>query len=162
MKETGISVLARHDVMKILAVASDGGHWIELIRITKALEQDFKLCYAGTNRNQALSVSGNRFYRITDFSRTDCYKFVPVFFQALRIILKERPDAVITTGAAPGVVAVLVAALFRRKTVWIDSIANVNHLSLSGRIASRFVSRTYTQWEEPATGKIWFAGNVLG
>lgn len=147
---------------KILAVASDGGHWIELIRIAKALEQDFELCYAGTNRNQALSVSGNRFYKITDFSRTDCYKLFAVLFQALRILVRERPYAVITTGAAPGGIVVLIAALLRIRAVWIDSVANVRHLSLSGRIASLFVSRTYTQWEELATGKIRFAGNVLG
>lgn len=147
--------------MKILAVASDGGHWIQLIRITKVLEQDFELVYVGTNRNQASFVSQHTFYKITNFSRTDCYKFFPVFFQTLRIILKERPDAVITTGAAPGVVTILLAALFRKKSVWIDSIANVRHLSLSGQIASLFASRTYTQWKELAKGKILFAGNVL-
>jgi len=148
--------------MKILAVASDGGHWVELIRITKSLERDFSLCYVGTHENQASSVGGNKLYKISDFSRTDCYKFVLVFFQAVRILIKEKPDVVITTGAAPGGVMVFVATLLHKRTVWIDSIANVVHLSLSGSIASLFVSKIYTQWEELATGKIKFAGNVLG
>lgn len=148
--------------MKILAVASDGGHWVELLRITRPLEKDFTLCYAGTHRNQASSVSGNVFHKISDFSRTDCYKLVAVFFQAARIMIKEKPDVVISTGAAPGGVTILVAALLRKKTVWIDSIANVRRLSLSGRIASFFVSRVYTQWKELATGSVRFAGNVLG
>lgn len=148
--------------MKILAVASDGGHWVELIRITKSLERDFSLCYVGTHNNQASSAGKNRFYKISDFSRTDCYKFILVFFQSMRILIKEKPDVIITTGAAPGGVVVFVAALLRKRTIWIDSIANVNHLSLSGRIASLFVSRVYTQWKEIETGRIKFAGNVLG
>lgn len=74
----------------------------------------------------------------------------------------EKPDAVITTGAAPGLVAVFIARLMRKRTVWIDSIANAAHLSLSGRIASHFVSRTYTQWPDLATGRVLFAGNVFG
>ena len=76
-------------------------------------------------------------------------------------MIREKPDVVITTGAAPGGVLILVAALLRKKTVWIDSIANVHRLSLSGRIASFFVSRTYTQWKELTNGNIRFAGNVL-
>lgn len=147
--------------MKILAVASNGGHWIQLIRITKPMEKDFTLCYVGTHRNQAFSVGGNVFYKISDFSRTDCHKLVFVFFQALRILMKEKPDVVISTGAAPGGMLILAGVLLRKKTIWIDSFANVSRLSLSGRIVSFFASKIYTQWRELATGKVKFAGNVL-
>ena len=78
------------------------------------------------------------------------------------MIRQEKPDAIITTGAAPGLVFLLAGKLLGRKTIWIDSIANVEHLSASGRMASKFVSRTYTQWKDLATGKIQYAGNVFG
>ncbi len=77
-------------------------------------------------------------------------------------MIREKPDVVITTGAAPGLVAVFIAMLMRKRTIWIDSIANVAHLSLSGRIASHFVSRTYTQWQDLATERVLFAGNIFG
>lgn len=147
--------------MKILAVASNGGHWVELIRITKSMEREFKLCYIGTNAHQSLSVEGNVFYKISDFSRADCYKLIFVSFQAVRILIKENPDAIITTGAAPGAIFLLIATLFRKKTIWIDSIANVRRLSLSGRIVSLFASRIYTQWKELESKKVIFVGNVF-
>jgi UDP-N-acetylglucosamine:LPS N-acetylglucosamine transferase len=75
---------------------------------------------------------------------------------------KEKPDAIITTGAAPGLICVFAGWLLRRKTIWIDSIANVNRLSLSGRIAALFVSRVYTQWQHLATDKIHYAGDIFG
>jgi UDP-N-acetylglucosamine:LPS N-acetylglucosamine transferase len=80
----------------------------------------------------------------------------------MKTIRKEKPEAIITTGAAPGLVYLLAGKLLGRKTIWIDSIANAEHLSASGRMASRFASRTYTQWENLATGKIQYAGNVFG
>lgn len=149
--------------MKILAVASDGGHWVELCRIMRPMEKIFSIHYVGTHINQSSEINGNRFYRINDFSRTDWYKFILVLFQAIQILLRTKSDVVITTGAAPGLIMVFVGWLFRKKTIWIDSLANVEHLSLSGRIASLFVSRVYTQWEGLQNGKkIVFAGNIIG
>jgi len=147
---------------KILAVASGGGHWQQLLRITEAMHDDFELCYVCTRPDMASSVQGAAFHTISDFSRSGCFRIIPASFQAIRIIIRENPDAVITTGAAPGLVAVFVARLLRKRTVWIDSIANAARLSLSGRIASHFVSRTYTQWQDLETGRVLFAGNVFG
>jgi len=148
--------------VKILAVASSGGHWIELLRITKALENIFEICYVSTLSDRGNSVKGQHFYMISDFSRTDAMKIVPVFVQALKIVRSENPNVIITTGAAPGLVMVFIGWLFRKKTVWIDSLANVRRLSLSARIASLFVSRIYTQWKElQRDGRVFYAGNVL-
>jgi hypothetical protein len=58
-------------------------------------------------------------------------------------------------------IVLFVAKLFCKKTVWIDSIANVEHISFSGKIASKFATKTYTQWKSLATSKILYAGNVL-
>ena len=107
-------------------------------------------------------VEGQKYCLTTDFSRSDAWKLIPSFFKALKTIHQEKPDAIITTGAAPGLVYLLAGKLLGRKTIWIDSIANAEHLSASGRMASRFASRTYTQWKDLAVGKIQYAGNVFG
>lgn len=107
-------------------------------------------------------VEGHRFYKIKDFSRWDAYKVVPAFFSAMNTVRKENPNVVITTGAAPGLIVLFAAFCLGKKTVWIDSIANVNHLSLCGRIAKKFASRFYTQWEDLAQDGVHFAGNVIG
>lgn len=147
---------------KVLAAASIGGHWIQLLRMTKSLEVKYEVVYLSTHPRCATMVAGNKFYLMDDYSRWDAWKMVPSFFKLLRIVWKERPDAIITTGAAPGLICILVGKLLCRKTIWVDSIANVEHLSASGRIASMFSSRVYTQWEDLANGKIVFAGNIIG
>jgi exopolysaccharide biosynthesis glucuronosyltransferase PssD len=58
----------------------------------------------------------------------------------------ERPDVVISTGAAPGYIAIRLGKLLGAKTVWLDSIANVEHLSMSGALVGRYADLWLTQW----------------
>ena len=143
---------------KVMAVASIGGHWIQLLRIARPMEEHYEMVYVSTHPKCATMVEGQKYCLTTDFSRSDAWKLIPSFFKTLKTIHQEKPDAIITTGAA----YLLAGKLLGRKTIWIDSIANVEHLSASGRIASKFASCTYTQWKDLVSGKIQYAGNVFG
>ena len=130
--------------LKVFAVASIGGHWVQLLRIAKALEKEFDVVYMSTHEKCATMVEGRVYYSMNDFSRWDFYKMFPELLHSIYIICKEKPSIVITTGAAPGLVCLFAAKICGIRTVWIDSIANVEHISFSGRIASKFASRIYT------------------
>lgn len=147
---------------KIMAVASIGGHWVQLLRLAKPLEEQYEVVYVCTHPKCQTMVEDREFYLMKNFSRWDAWKCVPAFFHMLGIILKVRPKAIITTGAAPGLVSILVGKMLFIKTIWIDSVANVQHLSFSGRIATMFASKTYTQWNDLATEKVAYAGNIIG
>ncbi len=148
--------------MTVIAVASLGGHWIQLLRITSGMNKDYEIIYMSTHPDCAKSVEGCTFCLIKDFSRWNPFKLFPSFIQAMKYIRKYRPDALITTGAAPGLIALIAARICGVKTIWIDSIANPCSLSLSGKIASKISTATYTQWENLAFGKVKYAGNILG
>lgn len=148
--------------LKVFAVASIGGHWVQLLRIAKALEKEFNVVYMSTHEKCATMVEGRVYYSMNDFSRWDFYKMFPELLHSIYIICKEKPSIVITTGAAPGLVCLFAAKICGIRTVWIDSIANVEHISFSGRIASKFASRIYTQWPSLAGNKVIFAGNIFG
>ncbi|MBP5246644.1 MAG: hypothetical protein J6Z31_02150 [Fibrobacter sp.] len=148
---------------KILAVASIGGHWIQLLRIIAGLASDYDVSYVSSNPKWAESVKG-KFYAICEFSRWDAWKMLICVPYVLMILKKEKPDVVLSTGAAPGLLVLLLAKyVFRKKTIWVDSIANVAKLSACGRYAVKLgVDHVYSQWEHLATDKVKFAGNVLG
>ena len=148
--------------LKVFAVASIGGHWVQLLRIAKALEKEFDVVYMSTHEKCATMVEGRVYYSMNDFSRWDFYKMFPELLHSIYIICKEKHSIVITTGAAPGLVCLFAAKICGIRTVWIDSIANVEHISFSGRIASKFASRIYTQWPSLAGNKVIFAGNIFG
>ena len=82
--------------------------------------------------------------------------------QLVWIIIGERPDVVLSTGAAPGYLAIRIGKLLRAKTVWLDSIANVDCLSLSGSLVGSHTDLWLTQWESLARpGGPIFRGSVL-
>jgi UDP-N-acetylglucosamine:LPS N-acetylglucosamine transferase len=134
---------------KVLAVSSGGGHWIQLMRLVGAFE-GHDVAYATVQAEYAVQVPGARFYAVRDATRWDRWGLVVLAWQLFRIIWRERPGVVITTGAAPGVMALMIARRFGARTIWIDSIANIDSLSLSGQHAGKVADLWLTQWQHLA------------
>lgn len=146
--------------MKIIAIASVGGHWIQLLRLKKALD-DHDVEFMSNKKSFADTVPGHVFHTIPDANRNNILGLIKSFFKVYSVIAKIKPDVIITTGAAPGLMGIAAGKLIGAKTIWIDSIANVDKVSLSGRIALTFADRVYTQWPDLATPKLIYSGNIL-
>lgn len=130
---------------KILAVASGGGHWIQLLRLKKAFN-GYETYYVTTIDGYQYSLGESRCYLVKDASRWDKYGLLVMLFQILLVFIRVRPDVVITTGAAPGVFAIRLGNLFRARTLWLDSIANADEVSMSGELAGPHADLWLTQW----------------
>ncbi|HET9160983.1 MAG TPA: glycosyltransferase [Caulobacteraceae bacterium] len=136
---------------KVLAIASAGGHWVQMQLLAKAAFADYEVAFVSTYADQAEAVAGHRFYRITDVTRRNVPRMVRTSLELVRVLLKERPDVVVTTGALPGLLGIVLAkTMTHARTVWIDSIANCDEMSSSGKQARRFADRWLTQWPELA------------
>lgn len=146
--------------LRVLAVASGGGHWVQLLRLRPAWES-FDTAYATIHADSAAMVPGKRFFTFRDASRRNPSSYVFVAWELLRAVASVRPDVVVTTGSAPALFAVVFGRLFGAKTLWIDSIANSEEMSGSGRIATRLAHRVVTQWPQLAGGKVGHWGSVL-
>jgi UDP-N-acetylglucosamine:LPS N-acetylglucosamine transferase len=146
---------------KLMAVSSGGGHWIQLLRLVPAFV-DFDVIFVTVDEGYRSQVIGSRFYLINDASRWDKIGLLRMFLRLAPILLKERPDVVISTGAAPGYIALRIAHALRARTIWLDSIANVAELSLSGAKIGRYADLWLTQWPHLANPRgPHYAGSVL-
>jgi len=146
---------------KILAVSSPGGHWVQLNKICDKLADKHEIIFASPRNQYQLAKSEKIVHAITDASSDSKLKLIPLVFQFLIIFLKERPQIILSTGAAPGVIAILLGKMLGIKTIWIDSIANVQQLSRSGRMIKKHVDLIITQWPDLATDGIVHKGSVL-
>lgn len=146
--------------MKVLAIASAGGHWIQLLRLLPAFE-GMEVVFVSTHKSFSETVKGYKFYSVPDANRWNKLRLVYMGAVILRLVLNVKPDIIVTTGAAPGLMGIMAGKIVGAKAVWVDSIANVEKISLSGRIAQRFADRAYTQWPELSNSKFYFKGNVL-
>lgn len=134
---------------KVLLVASGGGHWVQLLRL-RAAWADCDAAYVTVQRAYATQVPGARFHCVLDSTRWDRLRLLGMLCQMAWVVLRERPDVVITTGAAPGVAAIRFANLLGARTVWIDSVANVEAVSMSGLRVGPHADLWLTQWEHLA------------
>lgn len=135
---------------KIMAICSGGGHWIEMRRILPAFE-GCEVVYVSTEPGPDADLAYARFYPVRNVTRRNGPAFAVAIRQIYTALRREKPDVVISTGAAPGLVGlVLGKGLFRCRTIWIDSIAAAEHMSLSGRLAKPFADAWLVQWEHLA------------
>ena len=130
---------------KVLAVASGGGHWIQLLRLRPALAGE-DIVYVTVREDYRADVGTARFHVVNDATRWSRLRLARLALGMIWILLRERPDIVITTGAAPGYLAVVLGKLLGARTCWIDSLANVEELSFCGRKIGRWADLWLTQW----------------
>ena len=147
---------------RILAVASAGGHWVQLARLSEAFA-DSDTLYVTTVAGETAPSGDRPVAKISDASRNEPWRVVIASLQLALLMLRFRPQAVITTGAAPGYVALRLAKLRGCRTVWLDSIANAEEISMSARLARPYADLWLTQWEELSrtTPGLRYWGQVL-
>jgi UDP-N-acetylglucosamine:LPS N-acetylglucosamine transferase len=135
---------------RVLAVASGGGHWVQLLRLRPAFE-GADVTFVTVSEQYRADVAediarGAAFLTVNDATRWNKFGLVKLAWRLFRIIRSTRPDVVITTGAAPGFFALRIAKILGARTAWIDSIANVEEVSLSGRRVGPKADLWLTQW----------------
>jgi UDP-N-acetylglucosamine:LPS N-acetylglucosamine transferase len=147
---------------RVLAIASGGGHWVQLLRLAAAFD-GCDVAYVTVNEGYREQVRGSRFYAVNDATRWNRFGLVLLAIRlAYIVLLRERPDVIISTGAAPGYFGLLIGRWIGCRTVWVDSIANAEKLSLSGEKIGRFADLWLTQWPHLAKPKgPLYAGAVL-
>jgi len=110
-------------------------------------------------RNQ---VAEHNFYVVNDANRWSKIALLKAAGKLAWIVWNEKPDIVISTGAAPGYLALRMGRLIGARTIWLDSIANVEQLSMSGSRIGRFADLWLTQWPHlTRPGGPYYAGSVL-
>jgi len=135
---------------KVLAIASSGGHWIQLERLRSAFEE-FETVYLTVDASYAADLPDRHIRIVADANRKTPGKLIWMTLQILWAVLAERPHVVVSTGAAPGLIGIIFGRLLGARTVWIDSAANAERLSMSGRLVRPFASLWLTQWPHLAT-----------
>ena len=153
---------------KLVAGASTGGHVNELLILLKAAEGLWPVsptAYVTTMEvgAGAFASHGVPVLVIGEGDRTKPFRSIGVLFRALLAALKLRPDVVVTTGSMPLALFCFWSRLLGARIVWIDSVAQVERMSMSGRFARRFANLVLVQWPDvaAATPGTEYAGELL-
>jgi len=130
--------------MKICIVSSCGGHLTEVRALKPAYDQHEHF-YVLNDRIFLPPDMQDKTYYIRHSERD--WVLLLNLLEAWRILRKEKPTLILSTGAGPVVPFALVGKLLGVKSVFVETFARVTRPSLTGRIMYRLADRFFYQWK---------------
>lgn len=136
--------------LKIAFAASSGGHFEQLLMLKPLMEKYDSFVVTEKTRYSAGKIDAKMYY-VKQINRKELMfipKLIANTFKSLTIIIKEKPDVMITTGVLAIIPLALLMKLFHKKLIYIESFAKVTSGTLSGRLLYKYADQFYVQWEE--------------
>ena len=136
--------------LKIVFAASSGGHFEQLLMLKPLMEKYESILVTEKTGYSAGKLDVKTYY-VKQINRKELLfipKIIANSFKSLGIIIKEKPDVMITTGVLATIPLALLMKLFKKKLIYIESFAKVTSKTLSGKLLYKYADRFYVQWEE--------------
>jgi len=147
--------------LTVCLACSAGGHLKELMQIREVVE-GHNVFFLTFMREDSKELGG-RVYFVSDPKR-DPVKLLKNVLQSARVMIKERPDVVMTTGAGVAVPACYLGKLLGARVIYIESLTRIDKSSLSGRVIYPISDLFFVQWKSllPEYGKkAQYGGTVI-
>ncbi len=135
-------------MMKICLVGSSGGHLTHLYML-KPFWKDKDRFWVTFDKEDARSVlKDERMYPCYFPTNRNLKMLIKNTGLAWKILRKEKPDFIISSGAAVAVPFFYLGKLFGAKTIYIEVFDRIDHATLTGRMVYPVTDRFIVQWEE--------------
>lgn len=134
---------------KVLLTASSGGHFEQLMMLKDIINEYDSVVLTEKTKYQ-IKVDNARVYTVCQVNRKELlfiFKFFYIFIKSLIIIIKEKPDVIISLGALCTFPACLLMKIMRKKVVFIESFAKIDSPTLTGKLVYKFADLFMVQWE---------------
>ena len=135
---------------KICFAASSGGHFEQIIML-KPLMEKYESFLITEKTTYKVEVSGEKMYYLHQVNRKEWsfpLEMVGNSFKSLFIFIKERPDVVITTGVLAMIPICLLAKIFGKELIYIESFAKVTSPTETGKLMYKYADQFYVQWPQ--------------
>lgn len=134
---------------KVCLISSSGGH-LEQIRQLKDVYNKYN-CFYVVSRTKATEAMTQKHYIVSDLVRKNkivmVLRMTRMMFEQFGIFLKEKPDVILTTGAAVAIPMCVIGKVFRRKVIYIESFARMTTPNKTGLLIYKFADLFVIQWE---------------
>ncbi len=139
---------------KVLFISSTGGHLSELMQLKSMFNKyDFHIITEKTKSNMYLKDKYPKRVNYLVYgtkSNMLVYPFKLLYncFKSLILYLKIRPKVIITTGAHTAGPMCCIGKIFGSKIIYIETFANSETKSVTGKMVYKFADLFIVQWED--------------
>lgn len=134
--------------MKICLVCSSGGHLTQLYKLKPCWEPEDRVWVTFLKQDAQSILEGERFYPCYFPTNRNIKNLIRNTFVAWKVLRKERPDLIISTGAAVAVPFFYVGKLLGVKVIYVEIFDRIDRLTLTGKLVYPIADRFIVQWEE--------------
>lgn len=137
---------------KVMFISSMGGHLSEMLQLDSLFDNyDYCVVTEKTNSTKKLRNKYKKVYYLTPGTRTKLFTYIFKFgyntIKSFIYYLMFRPEIIVSTGTHSCVPMFYIGKLFGSKIIYIESFANFETRTLTGKIVYRLVDKIYVQWE---------------
>lgn len=149
--------------MKIGLIASSGGHFSELLNLKTAFGKFDRFWVTFLSSDTKVLLKNEVFYYGYHPTNRNIKNFILNLFLAGKILLKEKPTVLISTGAGICVPFFILGKIFFIKNIYIESMTRIHNLSLTGKLVYFLTDVFIVQWPQLAAiyKKAVYKGQII-
>ena len=139
---------------KVLFISSTGGHLSELLQLKPLFEKyDYYIITERDKANESLKKEyQEKLYFLPYGTRSKIFAYIfQYFYLCLKTIyyyLKIRPKVIVTTGTHTAGPMCYLGKIFGSKIIYIETFANTNTKTATGKLIYPIADLFIVQWEE--------------
>ena len=142
------------DKKKVLFISSTGGHLNELLQLEPLFEKyNYNIITEKDKSTECLKEKyKDRIYYLPYGTRSKLFSYIFIYFylclKSVYLYFKIKPKVIVTTGTHTVGPICCLGKLFGCKIIYIETYANRNKKTATGRIIYHFADLFIVQWEE--------------
>jgi len=138
---------------KVLFISSTGGHLNELLQL-RPMFKKYKSYLITEKTKTTVDIEDkdlNEIYYLIYGTKHKpliyIFKLLINCFKSLYYFIKINPDVIITTGAHTAGPMCCIGKIFGKKIIYIETFANIETKTITGRLIYKFADLFIVQWE---------------
>ena len=134
--------------MKICLVGSSGGHLTHLYLLEELWKKNDRFWVTFEKEDAVSLLKNERKYWCYHPTNRNIKNLIKNTFLAIKILKKEKPDVIISSGAASAVPFFYLGKLMGIKLVYIEVYDRVSTATLTGKLVYPITDAFIVQWDE--------------
>ncbi len=134
--------------MKVCLVGSSGGHLTHLYMLKDFWKDEERFWVTFPKEDAKSLLAKEKVYACHYPTNRNLKNLIKNTFLAFRVLFKEKPDLIISSGAAVAVPFFYLGKLFGAKTIYIEVFDRMDKPTVTGRLVYPVTDKFIVQWEE--------------
>ena len=134
--------------LKICLVGSSGGHLSHLYLLKKFWETKDRFWVTFDKEDARSMLANEKMYTCYYPTNRNVKNLIRNTYVAFKILIKEKPDIIISSGAAVAVPFFYLAKIFKKKVIYIEVFDRIDKPTLTGKLVYPICDAFIVQWPE--------------